>query len=191
MSAFDFYTVLLSFVVSIGVAALLTGVARLIQEAERVRPSLSHGAWMLVIFVLEIEFWVKSWSYHSTFSLGPGSFLCPLALAILAFMAASLVTPAVAAEGPIDLADFHRREGYKYIAAVALYYVAAPAQLLVMGDVDVHGRPIPVAATSLIAQAVLAASALAAAVWRRPAVQLPAAALHLALNILYFVQLLS
>ena len=42
MTAFEFFTVLLSFIVSLGVATLLLAVARLIQESQRVQFSLSY-----------------------------------------------------------------------------------------------------------------------------------------------------
>ncbi|MEY4783080.1 MAG: hypothetical protein RIR41_1015, partial [Pseudomonadota bacterium] len=52
MSVFEFYTVLLSFVVSLGVASLLSAIARLAQEAGRVKFSWSYALWTIAIFNL-------------------------------------------------------------------------------------------------------------------------------------------
>jgi hypothetical protein len=87
MTSFEFFTVLLSFVVSLGVAGLLQSVVRLVQEAPRVKFSLTWALWAGAIFSLQIIYWLKSWTYHEHFTLRIETSIPPLVLAIVAFMA--------------------------------------------------------------------------------------------------------
>jgi len=113
MSSFEFFTVLLSFVVSIGVANLLQTVAQLMQAQERVRFSLTWALWAGAIFNLQITYWLRSWTYHENFTLRTETSVPPLVLAIIAFMACGLASPRVPDTGEIDLQAFHNDDGRK------------------------------------------------------------------------------
>ncbi len=70
VSAFEFFTVLLSFVVSLGgVAGMLSAVIRLMQEAPRVRFSAAWALWATAGFTIQINFWLRAWSYHTDYAL--------------------------------------------------------------------------------------------------------------------------
>lgn len=191
MTEFDFYSVLLSFIVSAGVAALLSGVARLIQESSRVTFSWSHAVWMLVIFEFQINMWLKAWSYHTTYSLHPASVLLPMMMAVLVYLSAALVIPQVPDTGPIDLPAFHRADGPKYIAAVAAIYLAAFSLEIVLGEVDRAGHGIPIALSTIIIRSVLIAACAVAIVWRRSWVPLAVGVFQLVMNTIYLFQLLT
>lgn len=191
MTAFDFYSVLLSFIVSAGVAALLSGVARLIQESSRVVFSWTHALWMLVIFEFQINMWLKAWSYHSTYSLAPASVLLPMMMAVLVYLSAALVIPQVPPTGEIDLPAFHRGEGPKYIAAVAAIYVAAFTLEIALGEVDRSGHMVPIAPSTIIIRFVLIGACMAAIIWRRSWVPLAVGAFQLVMNTIYLFQLLG
>lgn len=135
MTSFEFFTVLLSFVVSIGVAHLLQTVARLIQEHDRVRFSLVWALWAAAIFNLQIVFWLRSWTYHEHFTLRTETSVPPLVLAILAFMTCGLVAPRVRDTGEIDLRLFHDEDGRKYQIAYAAFMLVAIVQGLMMANI--------------------------------------------------------
>ena len=69
MTSFEYFTVLLSFVVSLGVANLLQTIVRLIQERDRVHFSLAYALWVAAIFNLQVTYWLKAWTYHDRFAL--------------------------------------------------------------------------------------------------------------------------
>jgi hypothetical protein len=135
MSSFEFFTVLLSFVVSLGVAGLLQSVVRLIQETSPVRFSLTWALWAGAIFNLQIIYWLKSWTYHEHFTLKVETSIPPLVLAVVAFMACGLATPHVPETGDVDLRAFHQRQGRKYQLAYAAFMVVAIVQGYLMLDV--------------------------------------------------------
>jgi len=143
MSVFEFYTVLLSFVVSLGVASLLSAIARLVQEAGRVKFSWSYALWTIAIFNLMITFWIKSWSYYDTFELRLAHAGPPLLLAIVGYLACGLATPSIPGEGVIDLDAFHERQGRKYMLAITIFMAVAIFQGALMGDFRFDSADMP------------------------------------------------
>jgi hypothetical protein len=164
MSAFEFFTVLLSFVVSLGVASMLLAVTGLIQESSRVRFSLSYALWAATIFDLQITFWLKSWTYHEAYALRIETSVPPLLLAIIAFIACGLATPRIPETGEIDLRAFHTRQGRKYQVAYAIFMVVAIAQAWLMRNMADDSSNLVMDSIIL---AVLAVIAVAAAILHR------------------------
>lgn len=160
MTAFEFFTVLLSIVVSLGVASLLTAVARLIQESHRVRFSLVYALWLVAIFNLQLTFWLKAWSYHATYELHISTSIPPLVLAIIAFFACALATPPIRDEGVIDLSEFHAAQVHKYSLAMAAFMAAALAQAALMDPIVNLTERIIDAATQIFYAAVFTLAAV-------------------------------
>jgi hypothetical protein len=188
MSVFEFFTVLLSFIISLGIASLLSAVARLLQDAGRVRFSWSYALWAAAIFNIQILYWLKSWSYHDTYALRPANFGPPLVLAMLAFLACGLATPPTPDEGEIDLIAFHDRQGPKYMLTVAAYMTTAIVQGALMGDYSqVGGAPADAAFPAGLAIMTLAAAVFHRVRW----LQVAAPTVHIVASISYYGILLS
>jgi hypothetical protein len=164
LASFEFFTVLLSFVVSLGVATLLLSVARLIQEANRVHFSFAWALWAIVIFDLQVTFWLKSWGYREGYSLRVETSIPPLALAIVAFIACALATPPIPDVGPIDLRGFHAKHGRKYQIAYAIFMFLAIIQSILMRDIAADPTPLM---SDIVVQTLLALAAIAAALIRK------------------------
>jgi hypothetical protein len=167
MTSFEFFTVLLSFVVSIGVAHLLQTVARLIQEHDRVRFSLTWSLWAGAIFNLQIVFWLRSWTYHEHFTLRTETSIPPLVLAIVAFLTCGLAAPRVPDTGEIDLRVFHNEDGRKYQIAYAAFMLVAIVQGLLMANIANEAPAPNQLLTDSIFQAGYAVLAIMAAVFHR------------------------
>lgn len=189
MTDFEFFIILLSFVVSLGVTTLLAGVARLVQESARVKFSWTYALWALAIFTLQITFWLKSYSYRDTYSLGVATALPPLVLAILAFFACGLATIRPAAEGRIDLGAFHQAQGRKYALAVAAFMLVSIVQSAIMDGLVPAGEAIPLDA---LVSGALGATMFAAAVFRRQAwVQIGAPLVFFIASLAYHARLIG
>lgn len=185
MSSFEFFTVLLSFVVSIGVAHLLQTVASLIQEHDRVRFSLTWALWAAAIFNLQVTFWLRSWIYHEQFTLRTETSVPPLVLAIIAFLTCGLVAPRVRESGEIDLRAFHEEDGRKYQIAYAAFMAVAIVQGILMADIASEKLPENKLLVDSIVQAVLGVMAIVAAVFNRARwlqIAVPAVFILFALN---------
>ena len=191
MSAFEFFTVLLSFVVSLGVASLLHTVVRLAQEGGRVRFSLTWALWAAAIFNLQITFWLKSWSYHEHYTLKTSTSIPPLVLAIIAFLSCGLATPHIPDEGPIDLKAFHERQGGKYQIAYAVFMAVAILQGALMLDMA-DAQSMSFFVTDAATQAGLAIAALLAAVFRGQRwIQAGVPAIFLVFGVAYYGRLME
>jgi hypothetical protein len=189
MSSFEFYTVLLSFVVSLGVASLLQAVTRLIQDSSRVRFSLTWALWAAAIFNLQIVYWLRSWTYHEHFSLRTETSIPPLVLAIMAFIACGLATPRIAEQGAIDLRDFHVKQGRKYQIAYAAFMLMAVVQGILMRDV---GNDPAAIVQDTITQIVIAFVAIACAVFQKQRwLQIGAPAVFLIAAVAYYGRLME
>jgi hypothetical protein len=164
MSDFDYFTVLLSFVVSLGVTTLLAAVVRLLQESDRVVFSWRYALWAGAIFNLQVSFWIKSWSYRDTYQMHISTALPPLLLAIAAYLACGLATPTIREGDQIDLRAFHETNGRKYQIAFAAFMVLAIVQAALYGDLFPADAGLSVDA---IMQALFAAMAIAAAAFQR------------------------
>ncbi|MDZ4762099.1 MAG: hypothetical protein SGJ21_13620 [Alphaproteobacteria bacterium] len=186
---FEFYIVLLSFVVSLGITSLLGAGARLAQEADRVVFSWRYAIWALAIFNLEVVFWIKSWTYQDSFVLRAAHALPPLLLAIIGYLACGLATPQTPAEGPIDLKAFHDAQGRKYAIASAAFMIVAIVQGAIMGDFVLDGSSVPLDAAG---PALLAVVFLVAAIFRRNRwVQIGAPLIYLVSSAAYYVELIG
>lgn len=190
MTAFEFFTVLLSFVVSLGVASLLLAVSRLIQEAPRVHFSLTWALWAAAVFNLQIVFWLRSWTYHDNFALRTATSLPPLVLAIIAFIACGLATPQTPDTGPIDLREFHAKQGRKYQIGYAAFMLVAIVQGALMNDTT--GASYGSFLADAVVLATLALIAIAAAIFRRQRwLQIGAPILFLVSSIAFYGRLMD
>jgi hypothetical protein len=166
VTAFEFFTVLLSFVVSLGVATLLAAVVRLIQESPRVHFSFTWALWAAAVFNLQIIFWLRSWTYHDNYALMTATSLPPLILAIIAFIACGLATPQIPDTGPIDLRGFHAKQGRKYQIGYAAFMLVAIIQGALMNRMIDDNRYGSLLADTIVLL-ILAAISIAAAIFRR------------------------
>ena len=61
MSLFEFLMVLVSLIIGLGVAELLTGVARVIRNRDSVRVYWVHGTFIVIVFLALLQQWWESW----------------------------------------------------------------------------------------------------------------------------------
>jgi hypothetical protein len=57
MSSFEFLTVLLSVILGLGMANMLTGAVQLLHHRRTMRYSVAHAAWTLFVFLLMVVYW--------------------------------------------------------------------------------------------------------------------------------------
>jgi hypothetical protein len=121
MTTFEFVSVLLSIVVSLAFAHLLTGIARLVQ-AQGVRFSLFYAGWMGVFLFCCLDYWFSLWQIRGTNVWTLGYVVFWLVLATMLYLATWLIVPTErAVENGIDLAAYHDANRRKYLAALFVY----------------------------------------------------------------------
>ena len=117
MQQFDYVAVLLSIVISLALAHLLTGIAHMIQDGVR-RFSIPLAQWILFSLFLCVDYWFYVWRLHGErlWSLAYVGLL--LAQASMIFVAARLIVPAASDDAAIDMTAFFERNRRKYMAVV-------------------------------------------------------------------------
>lgn len=124
MTTFEFVSVLLSIVVSLAFAHLLTGIARLIQ-AKVVNPSLPYVGWVGIFLFCCVDYWFSLWQARVTPQWSLTYVLFWLAVGAVLYLTCWLVVPTESAvEDQIDLSKFFetRRRGFlgAYLVYVAM-----------------------------------------------------------------------
>ncbi len=186
MGAFEHIISLLSFVYALAIAHVLTTVARLIGQRERVHFSWLHAFWMANAMLVLIIDWISYWDVHAVPSWTMASIAFVVGQSFLDYMQAALVCPEIPDEGEIDLVAFHETRSRRYIGAFA----ATTAGALVLNLY--FGRSFNVAEYLLQNAAVLPLFlvALAATIFRNRVVQTGAPVL-LSLVWLYYLSALQ
>lgn len=117
MQSFDYIAVLLSIVISLALAHLLTGLARLIQNGI-CRFSVPLAQWILFCLFLCVDYWFSIWRVHEE-SVWTLPYVCLLlSQAAIIFVAARLIVPGESGEALIDMTAFFERNRRKFMAVV-------------------------------------------------------------------------
>ena len=135
MSPFEFVFALISIITSLALTRIITGVVAIIRHKDRGGFSLAHALWLWVAFAVVIGNWGALW----------GARLEPEwpALRVLAWITSmtslyafcALVVPEVERGVPLDLAEFHEREGRRYIIAHNVFALLAILLVVVVSGV--------------------------------------------------------
>lgn len=120
MSVFEYVNILISILFSIVFAHMLQSIAELVKAGDRVRFSWLHATWMSSVFVCVLANWISVWALRDLPRWTNGYLLFLTVAIFIQYIAAALISPSVAAEGPVDLNVFHRIQGPRYLAAFGL-----------------------------------------------------------------------
>ena len=120
MSTFEYVSILLSIVVSLGLAHLLHGIASLIKAGVS-RWSTTVAGWNLYAALLCVDYWFSVWHVRAdpVWSLGFVVFL--LATGSLLYLTCHLVMPDSEHGRPVDMVEFQSTRGRRYLSAMFVY----------------------------------------------------------------------
>lgn len=135
MTAFEFISVALSFVIGLAFARLLTSAVALVRARRRVRPHWMPLVWATMIFLWLIQFWwaifelsliVQNWEmWRFTFLL---------LLALMLFAAAALILPARLDEDTETLLqDFDENGRGGLVVLICYFLVGITANIVLFG----------------------------------------------------------
>ncbi len=107
ISPFEYVTVLISIILGLGITQVLTGIADLIHQSNRVKLYWPHVLWVIVILILHIQDWWATYDLRSEASWSLGIFLFVMIYPIILFILARLLFPFGLQEGTVDLRTFY------------------------------------------------------------------------------------
>jgi hypothetical protein len=181
LSIFEHLMALGSFVLALGIAAILASLATLVHRRAEAKLYAPPLLWMGAIFLELINFWVGAFDYRS---LDRASFVTIAFVVIyptLVFLQAALVTPE--AGGTMDLVAHHNRNYRFYVGIAAVCGVMGSVYFVWVNSAGAIG---PVAPAAMIFPAVQAFVAVVALIWSGSRMQHVTAALALGLGIFNF-----
>ncbi len=114
ISPFEYVTVLISIILGLGITQVLTGIADLIHQSNRVKVYWPHALWVIVILILHIQDWWATYDLRTEASWSLGIFLFVMIYPIVLFILARLLFPFGLQEGTVDLKTFYF-ENYRKI----------------------------------------------------------------------------
>ncbi|MGB8520196.1 MAG: hypothetical protein WCD38_08545 [Candidatus Tumulicola sp.] len=123
MTPFDYLTVLVSIVIGLAIANVLTRLSVVITARERVDFYWPPVAWAIWLFFVAVQHWWAQWSVRHTREWNFGTFCLELAVPVLLFFISALVLPEREENGRLDLGEwyFHNRAWF----FAALFFVPA------------------------------------------------------------------
>lgn len=125
MSLFEFIVGMISVILALAVARLLSGVSELIQSKGNVRFALVHAVWVLNLFLLTFLHWWTLWAFrdlHWNFLM----FFYGLIGPSLMFFASAMITPRIQTERTVDLNAYFldtRRYFLPVFVVMSLFFV--------------------------------------------------------------------
>jgi len=120
MHAYELILLLLSFVYAAAITHLLSTAGEIIIASKRLKFSWFNAGWMLAALLFTCAWWIGLWDLHTmeTWDIGSIAFYFSMAAGI--YLQARLVSPRIPEKGEIDLRQFHREEGRKYLVAYTI-----------------------------------------------------------------------
>jgi hypothetical protein len=117
MQPLGYVAILLSIVISLALAHLLSGIAHMIQNGVR-RFSIPFAQWILFSLFLCVDYWFYIWHLHRE-AIWSLPYVCLLLTqASIIFVAARLIVPSVSDDSAVDMTTFFDRNRRKYMAVV-------------------------------------------------------------------------
>jgi hypothetical protein len=107
ISAFEYVTVFISIILGLGVTQILTGVADLVHQSDRVRIYWPHMVWVAIVLILHVQEWYITFELRTFNAWRLPVFLLVLLYPIILFITARLLFPFGLNDDVIDLKDFY------------------------------------------------------------------------------------
>ena len=102
MTAFEFTTVLFGFVVALGLARVLGGVADLIRCWRQLLDPILLSLWFTLLILLPIGYWISLWRFSDSSSINLAQILLVFQGPVLIYIATRLLIPSESEFSKID-----------------------------------------------------------------------------------------
>src|SRR5262245_31498866 len=123
MHAFDYLVTLFSFVFALAIAHVLATVGDMVVASRRLTFSWLNAGWMLTVLLAVIAWWLGIWDLRRQQSWPTPTIAFFFTAACGLYVLARIACPRIPVEGPVDLRDFHRTEGPKYMIGFGAFSV--------------------------------------------------------------------
>lgn len=134
MSPFEYVIVLISIIIGLGITLVLTGIAQLIREEQRVKVFWPYLIWVGLVFVMHIHEWWITYQLKSTLAWKLPTFLFIILYPILLFILANLLFPDSWERHNRDMKQFYFNSYKKFFGCAILLVVLSVLQNVFLSD---------------------------------------------------------
>lgn len=107
MTAFEYVSVFISVILGLGITQVLTGIADLIHQSNRVKIYWPHLLWILLVIFMHVQEWWVTYELKEITTWRLPTFLFVMLYPVVLFILARLLFPFGWHEGTIDLKQFY------------------------------------------------------------------------------------
>ena len=136
MTPFEYVTVLISIILGLGITQIMTGVADIIHQWDKMKLYWPHLLWILLTFIMHIHEWWYTYDLKKHESWYLISFLFLILYPIMLFVLARILFPFGAMETETDFKLFYFNNYRKFFLIVMIL-----VSLAVLQDVFLEGYP--------------------------------------------------
>lgn len=137
MSAFEYATVAVSFILGLAVTYLLGSMVEAFRARRHCRLDWLPFVWAICVLVQQFQFWWALYEVNNMPLISVGVFSTLLFLAGLLFLSGALVLPSGEAKYPANLAEYFTVDGSWGAGALALFNLSAVAANIAIFDVEI------------------------------------------------------
>lgn len=137
ISAFEYVTVLISIVLGLGITQVLTGIADLVHQSNRVKVYWPHFVWVFLVLLMHVQEWWVTYDLKNYEPWRLPTFFFIMLYPVNLFILARLLFPFGMQEGIIDLKTFYF-ENYRKIFG----FTCALILLAILDGVFIRNRSI-------------------------------------------------
>ena len=123
MDAFEYIAVMVTVVLALAVSHILTSVATMVANPERVRPYWVHSLWAVLLLGLILQAWLVLWSLREQSEWPVSQIVMMLLSASLIFVAARVLEPELPRGECVDLRSHYFRIRLPLFWTLSLFWV--------------------------------------------------------------------
>jgi hypothetical protein len=123
MSVFEYVSVMVTVVLALAVSHLLTFLATVIANPERVQVYWLHLLWAVLLLVLNLQAWLVLWTLHGQTAFPIGQVIVMVLAASLIFVAARVLVPELRHDDRVDLRAHYLRIRIPLFATLTVFWM--------------------------------------------------------------------
>ena len=135
MSPFEYVVVLISIILGLGITQIMTGVADLVHQWEKVKLYWPHTLWVVLAFIMHVQEWWITYDLKQAFDTWRlPTFLFFTLYPVSLFILARILFPYAPADGPIDMKTFYYANFRKFfLLFMVLIILSIVSNVILMG----------------------------------------------------------
>lgn len=139
MSPFEFVTVLISIILGLGITQIMSGIADLIHQWEKVKLYWVHLLWIVLVFILHVQEWWLTFELRSIEVWRLPFFLFEVLYPISLFILARILFPIAGDEASNNLKVFYFQNYRKFFLMVMILSVLSGLENVFTHGLGVSG----------------------------------------------------